>query len=589
MIDQQCHFDETFPVHLRRDDRPPATVPLRLSLLSEKQDGKRRVVVRLTDPADYLFLLITVIGEEDYGRFKEANRLHVDFASFPPKLASELRSCIREARPEGLAQYVQLVLQQTSGRLTIVQSDAFGEREMVGIPLQRPGDEEQKRFLADRAKHFEALLAQARQRESALQAELDQCRSAHAALQQSHAAQSSDWRCRAAETDAAKRAELAELTQRLQNEAAQDRLDVERRFELQVRSLSDTNTDLSARLAELSEGKVRLEAQLRETSRSLQVAEEQVKFLTTEKEKYRAENQSLQAKNYHDSAQLETARAQIARLEEKVSGLTAHNETLNVTLQGKAQLDAAFEAAKERELDLRRRLAEEERRTQEVDQLRWAMTEKMEKYGEKWKQERLRTAALEQRCKDLELQARRTEIDVQGLEEKLAAKDHTISDKDEHIRKLQAEVAALQGKVSTAEQANQYLSNKLNTMTAPPSASSLSHLSAHLSTLATPLAGLGHSPLSSLLPQTNLSRAPGLHDSSAAAYLPPSHTAARPSFTANPPALMRILAGEASPLTGKPLQTTPPLPAAPAAPSLAAYLGSVRPASPPEGPSNFFS
>lgn len=116
---------------------------------------------------------------------------------------------------EGLAQYVQLVLQQTSGRaaltahiwgdlesgsacllirqllqfpirggwvsgpmprgwncvavaagprLTIVQSDAFGEREMVGIPLQRPGDEEQKRFLADRAKHFEALLAQARQR-----------------------------------------------------------------------------------------------------------------------------------------------------------------------------------------------------------------------------------------------------------------------------------------------------------------------------------------------------------------------------------------------------------------------------------------
>jgi len=590
MTDSKCHFDDAVPVHIRRDDRPTARASLRLTLASEGPSGAGKVVLRLTDPSDYLFLFVLVVGEGEYSAVRKNNSLRVDFGTFPGELVKLVHLCIEEARKESPNFYLDLLLQHAMGCLSVVRSDSFSENRVISLDLQRPGDEEQKRYLAERAKGLEEALKLSHRREATLEAELRDCRVADARGRQSHSDEVSDLRCRLAEAEAARRADAAEAAQRHQEALALQRADAERRFEAQVRSLTEKNTEVGAKAAELSEARVRLEAQLREATRSLEQLGEAHRAAQLERDRARDEAERSVTRHAEAAAQLETARAAVIRLEEKVRGLEALNSTLTVTLKGKAHLEAALEDAKAREAELRGLLADVERRGHSTADYAQQLSEKLQKYVQKWQRASADIKALEQQREDADLQTRRVQIETQRLSELLHVKEGALLEKEEHVRKLQSDLAAVQDKLTASEKANQWMSNRLNSASAAPPP--LSHLSSRLG----PVPAYSPANPSPLLPSPLLGSYQGLSSTGVASDSPanPSYLLSaqpRPTFAPNPPALMRSLGDEngASALVARPLSTHPKPPPSSAPTSLASYLSAGRPTSPPEGPSSFFA
>ena len=176
------------------------------------------------------------MSAQEYGRFKEINKLHFDFTEFPSRISQELKECVSTqpsadglSRPGPKKNYLSLNLNGVVGVLQLMQSDAFGARQMLALELHRPSEEEHKRYLGERARTFEEQLVKCKENEDELRAELNRWTSEYKGLEQAYVAEVNEWKCKVKEVEAAKQAEATRSNQQLLSQATEERVALERR------------------------------------------------------------------------------------------------------------------------------------------------------------------------------------------------------------------------------------------------------------------------------------------------------------------------------------------------------------------------
>eukprot|EP00906_Rhabdomonas_costata_P037561 RCo052930 len=316
-VTTETFFDEAVPVHLKRDDREKACVPLQVLVTVQKRDSSRAVFVRLTDPSDYLLLCACCVREEEYGSFCAANRLRFEFGDLPAKLVTLLRSCARATEQGCPEMYLCLHLERGTGQLQVMQVNQFNESQVLGLRVQQLGDEEHKRFLGEKARLLEEEVRQLQQTVEEHRRELDRLQGVHQRATQQAATELGEWRCKISQLEARKQAELAEQSQAFQAQLTSDRTALETRYSAQLEAAQQQASALQASLAKLTGEKVGAESDLREARSQLASLQSAHQAAVTERDTLREQGQQLSAKVAELTRQLEVGQAQAAAMQQR--------------------------------------------------------------------------------------------------------------------------------------------------------------------------------------------------------------------------------------------------------------------------------
>jgi spindle assembly abnormal protein 6 len=162
-------FNELVPTSCKVNHREDMNRPLGILVATSigGPTGHSNVIrVRLTDPTDPFFLFQLELVEDDYGRFKNEQQLHVDFHEFSADFAGMLDSVVQQASaissmdnirsgterrllfavPNSASSTAQLFVQE----ITRVKTTNIFE-----LQLTREGDVGQKHYLAEQFEHFQ--------------------------------------------------------------------------------------------------------------------------------------------------------------------------------------------------------------------------------------------------------------------------------------------------------------------------------------------------------------------------------------------------------------------------------------------------
>ncbi|CUG88614.1 Hypothetical protein, putative [Bodo saltans] len=162
-------FNELVPTICKVNHREDMNRPLGILVATAigGPTGHSNVIrVRLTDPTDPFFLFQLELVEDDYGRFKNEQQLHVDFQEFSNDFAGMLESVVQQASsltsvdnlrsgterrllfsvPTNGASTAQLFVQE----VTRVKTTNIFE-----LQLNREADVGQKHYLAEQFEHFQ--------------------------------------------------------------------------------------------------------------------------------------------------------------------------------------------------------------------------------------------------------------------------------------------------------------------------------------------------------------------------------------------------------------------------------------------------
>ncbi|CAD8153709.1 unnamed protein product [Paramecium octaurelia] len=106
--------------------------------------------IELTDDNNLQFLQILDLTESEFLVLKNEQSLHVDFATFPMKLADLLQLCINSQRDEKVNFYVCLETKNGESTLAVIENNEFKKLTHLSLRLRSATDDVIKVFLSNK-------------------------------------------------------------------------------------------------------------------------------------------------------------------------------------------------------------------------------------------------------------------------------------------------------------------------------------------------------------------------------------------------------------------------------------------------------
>ncbi|CAK76251.1 unnamed protein product (macronuclear) [Paramecium tetraurelia] len=123
---------------------------LKMIMQSSQQAHGQTLRIELTDDTNFSFLQILDLNESEFLALKNEQSLHVDFATFPMKLADLLQLCINSQRDEKVNFYVCLETKNGESTLAVIENNEFKKLTHLSLRLRSATDDILKYFLANK-------------------------------------------------------------------------------------------------------------------------------------------------------------------------------------------------------------------------------------------------------------------------------------------------------------------------------------------------------------------------------------------------------------------------------------------------------
>ncbi|CAD8055358.1 unnamed protein product [Paramecium primaurelia] len=123
---------------------------LKMIIQSSQQAHGQTLRIELTDDTNFSFLQILDLNEGEFLALKNEQSLHVDFATFPMKLADLLQLCINSQRDEKVNFYVCLETKNGESTLAVIENNEFKKLTHLSLKLRSATDDILKYFLANK-------------------------------------------------------------------------------------------------------------------------------------------------------------------------------------------------------------------------------------------------------------------------------------------------------------------------------------------------------------------------------------------------------------------------------------------------------
>ncbi|CAK91540.1 unnamed protein product (macronuclear) [Paramecium tetraurelia] len=117
---------------------------------SQQQAHGQILRIELTDDNNLQFLQILDLTESEFLVLKNEQSLHVDFATFPMKLADLLQLCINSQRDEKVNFYVCLETKNGESTLAVIENNEFKKLTHLSLRLRSATDDVIKVFLSNK-------------------------------------------------------------------------------------------------------------------------------------------------------------------------------------------------------------------------------------------------------------------------------------------------------------------------------------------------------------------------------------------------------------------------------------------------------
>ncbi|CAD8065382.1 unnamed protein product [Paramecium sonneborni] len=120
-------------------------------IMQQSQQAHGQILrIELTDDNNFQFLQILDLTEGEFLSLKNEQSLHVDFATFPMKLADLLQLCINSQRDEKVNFYVCLETKNGESTLAVIENNEFKKLTHLSLKLRSATDDVIKAFLANK-------------------------------------------------------------------------------------------------------------------------------------------------------------------------------------------------------------------------------------------------------------------------------------------------------------------------------------------------------------------------------------------------------------------------------------------------------
>ncbi|XP_008333100.1 spindle assembly abnormal protein 6 homolog [Cynoglossus semilaevis] len=423
-------FSKVLQVNVRCRDCEDRKSNVRVTIqlqFSTNPVHKRDLHVRLTDDQDPYFLFNLSISEEDFQSLKVQQGLLVDFASFPQKFIDLLNLCYSEQESDNPRFLLHLSCPSSvlegPANFCVVETNAFKHLNHLSLRLVQGSDREIKDYLAvclsSLKSEKQALEAKLKKTEEDLNRQLNYTQQTLSEKTKELDKLRSEWTCQSSSLSSRHSQELqlerekaSELQNRLQQQNDQLRQDLENSHQKSSQQLHSRVTELETSCRELTERKYKNESSIRDLKIKLVGAEEESQ-----------------------------------RLKQQVLSLRRENSTLDTEVHDKERLVS----------QLQMRVAVLEQESKDKDQLMRRTKEVLEATQQQ-------KDSVEENAGSKELQIKKLESTVKSLSEELIKANGII-------KKLQAEVRGLVGKIKvkntvtvSQEKVLQETSEKLKTV-----------------------------------------------------------------------------------------------------------------------------
>lgn len=381
----------------------------------------RTLRLRITDPADPIFLYEWRMTEEEYPRFKADQCLFVDFGRFPRTLVDLFEQC----RREGSGFHALLRLEDGAARLSVFETTAFRNLPHLALELQAASGERLQRYLVSSLHSAERRATRLEESMEQMRRSLDE-RTARVQELMGQVAQLQQERSQAAEAARAQhQAELAEVREQALKEALQrqeqwqqERRALEERYREEIATLSERIRQNETDMQRLTDERYAREQQIRQLELRLSAQQSEHETMRSELDRVRQDLRERARAVHELERQLDAVNAQIQGLERALQDKDAWIERMRQMLElanaQKSTLEETILAHREARARLERQLeaaaAEIERGNSLLERLQSALREAKTKA-------RLKAAVAEQQ--EALLRERQREIDA--LREQLTA------------------------------------------------------------------------------------------------------------------------------------------------------------------------
>ncbi|CAD8069212.1 unnamed protein product [Paramecium sonneborni] len=123
---------------------------LKMIMQSSQQVHGQTLRIELTDDTNFSFLQILDLNEGEFLALKNEQSLHVDFATFPMKLADLLQLCINSQKDEKVNFYICLETKNGESTLAVIENNEFKKLTHLSLRLRSATDDILKYFLANK-------------------------------------------------------------------------------------------------------------------------------------------------------------------------------------------------------------------------------------------------------------------------------------------------------------------------------------------------------------------------------------------------------------------------------------------------------
>ncbi|CAD8167953.1 unnamed protein product [Paramecium pentaurelia] len=298
---------------------------LKMIMQSSQQAHGQTLRIELTDDTNFSFLQILDLNESEFLALKNEQSLHVDFATFPMKLADLLQLCINSQRDEKVNFYVCLETKNGESTLAVIENNEFKKLTHLSLRLRSATDDILKYFLANKLaiekqenEEFQKKTKKLTEQLEEKQWELENLKSEvrkfteenNAVLQQMQLDEQkklNDFREQA----------LTKETN-FKRESENEKQFIIEKYEIIVQELQNKYTQLQQINQELSEQKIQLTQSEKELKNRFQIILQESQQLQKENQEFRILNKELDTLKFTQERQIIELRIQKEGLEKQL-------------------------------------------------------------------------------------------------------------------------------------------------------------------------------------------------------------------------------------------------------------------------------
>ena len=337
-------------------------------------NGRKELLLRLTDNNDPFFLHQLVLNEEDFSLLKNQQGILVDYSSFPPKLTELFELCLKESAaetPKFLLKFQESCLTDGSSTLSIVETTQFRHLVHLSLTLSLGNDCEVKKYLASVLSKLQAeknsLESSLRSQVRELESNLSEAQSLLDDRNHELNVLKADLDSRVNQMEAKFAQDLAAFQDRhlkektnFQSDAESRRIERESFFQTSIGQYEDRIRTLETEQKELVDKKYKSESIIRDLKSKLQVLDEELNRTRLELNSVRNENVSSINDNHEKEKAINSLKTKVAVLEQDIKSknhiIERSQEQVEMANQQRLKLDDNAELLKTKVSELEQNL-----------------------------------------------------------------------------------------------------------------------------------------------------------------------------------------------------------------------------------------